>query len=713
MASNSSSRKTMKAKRVLPSVPPESPRLKSVHFNSETIETSIGGTQSVGKIKQDVLLHFGTPISAPSKTGISSQTTSQTRTFQPNHNHSVKENKNVQNPAGSTAAGAIPQPELVSDSEETSKNSKTSKENRKTNSEADSASSSTTSSVSVAAMSSNYETTVSINNARSKGASNSLSVKNTAFDQIRKNVTPSTKKVNKVNQLDMSKVISDSSEIKVTPLNLSNDELCSTESESEEKQVKESIGYDSRSSRSSNTASLSALETENVEEDKSCTSSQQIRRTTMDRIEAVCQNPFRTPDRRQARRHTLESKVFSTPDCYHDVTLGTPRRLLPSIQDDSVDDGIDDPDESSTCSIMVAVRVRPFVQRELSDANTHCVVSMKGNETTITSDNGAVHRFAYDFSFWSHDDKSDDFCSQEDVYKRLAQPLLGKAFEGYNTCLFAYGQTGSGKSYCIMGHDPETGIIPRFCEELFLKADMLASKKQVKVNVEISFFEIYNEKIHDLLAANKDKGQKKATLKVREHPVLGPYVEALSTYVVNSFEDVEVWITLGNKNRATAATGMNDKSSRSHSVFSIVLTQTKTETVEGQGHDHSVNSKINLVDLAGSERQSQANTSGDRLREGANINKSLLTLGKVISLLAERSNLNKKRKVFIPYRDSVLTWLLKESLGGNSKTVMIATISPSNQHLEETLSTLRYAHQARSIVNRVHINEDPKAKIIR
>ncbi|KAK3605864.1 hypothetical protein CHS0354_017768 [Potamilus streckersoni] len=159
---------------------------------------------------------------------------------------------------------------------------------------------------------------------------------------------------------------------------------------------------------------------------------------------------------------------------------------------------------------------------------------------------------------------------------------------------------------------------------------------------------------------------------------------------------------------------MNDKSSRSHSVFTIVLAQTKTEMWEGHEHDHSITSKINLVDLAGSERQSQAMTSGERLREGANINKSLLTLGKVISLLSEQSAQNgKKKKTYIPYRDSVLTWLLKESLGGNSKTTMIATISPANSHIEETLSTLRYAKQARSIVNVARVNEDPKAKLIR
>nr|XP_034300565.1 kinesin-like protein KIF14 [Crassostrea gigas] len=382
--------------------------------------------------------------------------------------------------------------------------------------------------------------------------------------------------------------------------------------------------------------------------------------------------------------------------------------------------------EEDSSSVMVAVRVRPYSTRELSDANVRCVVSMDGNETVVRSlDSGHHYRFNFDFSFWSFDSTHRDFAGQEQVYRQLAQPLLVKAFEGYNTCLFAYGQTGSGKSYSIMGHGSEVGIIPRFCEELFSRAyhdqEVTRDSEMVKINVEISFFEIYNEKIHDLLASSKEKGGKKPTLKVREHPVLGPYVEGLSTYVVNSFEDVEGWITLGNKNRATAATGMNDKSSRSHSVFTLVLTQTRdlmceteTEEIEGIQHDHSITSKINLVDLAGSERQSQAQTSGERLREGANINKSLLTLGKVISSLSEQSIMGaKKKKSFIPYRDSVLTWLLKESLGGNSKTAMIATISPSHHHIEETLSTLRYAKQARAIVNLARVNEDPKARMIR
>ncbi|XP_065829379.1 kinesin-like protein KIF14 [Oscarella lobularis] len=357
-------------------------------------------------------------------------------------------------------------------------------------------------------------------------------------------------------------------------------------------------------------------------------------------------------------------------------------------------------------SVIVAVRVRPFSQRETIDENT-CCIDMRGQqETLITSSSGQKHEFVYDYSFWSVDDVNHHCVDQEEVYTQLGCPLLDRSFEGYNTCLFAYGQTGSGKSYTIMGEGEAVGVIPRFSEELFYRIDALANE-ETTFKVEISFYEIYNEKIHDLLSSSSKK-KKKTTLRVREHPVLGPYVEDLNQYVVTSNEGIQRWIEVGTRVRATAATGMNDKSSRSHSVFTIRLTQ--TQIFEGQ--ECTRVSKINLIDLAGSERSSKARTSGERLREGASINRSLHTLGKVISLLSERST-GKKRKVFIPYRDSSLTWLLKESLGGNSKTAMIATISPSLEHYEESLSTLRYAQQARNIVNVAKINEDASARLIR
>ncbi|XP_016285513.2 kinesin-like protein KIF14 [Monodelphis domestica] len=359
--------------------------------------------------------------------------------------------------------------------------------------------------------------------------------------------------------------------------------------------------------------------------------------------------------------------------------------------------------------VTVAVRVRPFSSREKTEKASQ-VVFMNGQETTVQyPDMKQIYNFIYDFSFWSFDKSHSNYASQMTVYETLAVPLLESAFEGYNTCLFAYGQTGSGKSYTMMGFGEEVGIIPRFCKDLF---SQVAKKEtqEVSYHLEMSFFEIYNEKIHDLLVCKGENGQKKQPLRVREHPVSGPYVEALSVNVVSSYSDIQSWLELGNKQRATAATGMNDKSSRSHSVFTLVMTQTKTEFVEEEEHDHRIISRINLIDLAGSERCSATQTSGERLKEGVSINKSLLTLGKVISALSEQAS---RKRIFIPYRESVLTWLLKESLGGNSKTAMIATVSPAASNIEETLSTLRYAKQARLIINIAKVNEDVNAKLIR
>ncbi|GCB74803.1 hypothetical protein scyTo_0003896 [Scyliorhinus torazame] len=360
-------------------------------------------------------------------------------------------------------------------------------------------------------------------------------------------------------------------------------------------------------------------------------------------------------------------------------------------------------------AVTVAIRVRPFSNKEKIE-HSQQVVFMKGQDTIVQHpETNHTYSFVYDFSFWSFDELHPEFSNQETVYKKIGFPLLEKAFEGYNTCLFAYGQTGSGKSYTMMGFSDE-GIIPRFCEQLFAKVAK-PEMQQVTCHIEMSYFEVYNEKIHDLLVGGNGKMQVKQSLRVREHPVFGPYVADLSLNVVTSYADIQGWLELGNKQRATAATGMNEKSSRSHSVITLVITQTKAEFVEEEEHEHCVTSKVNLVDLAGSERCFTAQTSGDRLKEGVSINKSLFTLGKVISALSEYSQA--KKKVFIPYRESVLTWLLKDSLGGNSKTAMIATISPSASNVEETLSTLRYAKQARQIINIAKVNEDSSAKLIR
>ncbi|XP_067846718.1 kinesin-like protein KIF14 [Heptranchias perlo] len=388
------------------------------------------------------------------------------------------------------------------------------------------------------------------------------------------------------------------------------------------------------------------------------------------------------------------------------LTRGTLRQAEISTQNPCTGNEFLNGEDSA---VTVAVRLRPFNKREKNE-NAQEVVFMKGQDTIVQHpETNHVYSFVYDFSFWSFDELHPEFSSQETVYKKIGFPLLEKAFEGYNTCLFAYGQTGSGKSYTMMGFS-EKGIVPRFCEQLFARVAK-PEMQQITYHIEMSYFEVYNEKIHDLLVGGNGKMQVKQSLRVREHPVFGPYVADLSSNVVTSYVDVQGWLELGNKQRATAATGMNEKSSRSHSVFTLVMTQTKTEFVEEEEHEHCVTSRVNLVDLAGSERCFTAQTSGDRLKEGVSINKSLFTLGKVISALSEHSQA--KKKVFIPYRESVLTWLLKDSLGGNSKTAMIATISPSASNVEETLSTLRYAKQARQIINIAKVNEDSSAKLIR
>ncbi|XP_034035899.1 kinesin-like protein KIF14 [Thalassophryne amazonica] len=361
-------------------------------------------------------------------------------------------------------------------------------------------------------------------------------------------------------------------------------------------------------------------------------------------------------------------------------------------------------------AVTVAVRVRPFDVREKAEKALQ-VVFMNGQETVVQHPHSKQsHSFVYDFSYCSVDENEHTFASQQTVYETLAKPLLLRAFEGFNTCLFAYGQTGSGKSYTMMGFGEQAGVIPRFCQELFSRLASMENQ-EIICHVEMSYFEVYNEKIHDLLVTRDEPNQRRMPLRVREHPVHGPYVADLSSNIVSSYRDIQGWLELGNKQRATAATGMNDKSSRSHSVFTLIMTQTKTEFVEEEEHDHSITSRINLVDLAGSERCNISQTSGDRLREGASINKSLLTLGKVISALSEQALT--RTKVFIPYRESVLTWLLRESLGGNSKTAMIATLSPADSSVEESLSTLRYAQQARMIINVAKVNEDTSAKLIR
>ncbi|XP_057685763.1 kinesin-like protein KIF1B isoform X27 [Corythoichthys intestinalis] len=370
----------------------------------------------------------------------------------------------------------------------------------------------------------------------------------------------------------------------------------------------------------------------------------------------------------------------------------------------------------SGASVKVAVRVRPFNSRETSK-DSKCIIQMQGNTTTILNPKAPkepAKTFSFDYSYWSHTTPEDPcFAAQNQVYNDIGKEMLQHAFEGYNVCIFAYGQTGAGKSYTMMGKQEEgqEGIIPMLCEDLFEKINEDNNKEELSYSVEVSYMEIYCERVRDLLNP-KNKGN----LRVREHPLLGPYVEDLSKLAVTSYTDIADLMDAGNKARTVAATNMNETSSRSHAVFTIVFTQKKHDSETDLSTEKV--SKISLVDLAGSERADSTGAKGTRLKEGANINKSLTTLGKVISALAEVDNCTskskkKKKSDFIPYRDSVLTWLLRENLGGNSRTAMVAALSPADINYDETLSTLRYADRAKNIKCNAVINEDPNNKLVR
>ncbi|XP_030663818.1 kinesin-like protein KIF1C [Nomascus leucogenys] len=360
-------------------------------------------------------------------------------------------------------------------------------------------------------------------------------------------------------------------------------------------------------------------------------------------------------------------------------------------------------------SVKVAVRVRPLNARETSQ-DAKCVVSMQGNTTSIINpkqSKDSPKSFTFDYSYWSHTSVEDpQFASQQQVCRDIGEEMLLHAFEGYDVCDFAYGQTGAGKSYTMMGRQEpgQQGIVPQLCEDLFPRVSENQSA-QLSYSVEVSYMEICCERVRDLLNL-KSRG----SLRVREHPILGPYVQDLSRLVVTSYTDIADLVDCGNKARTVAATNMNETSSRSHAVFTIVFTEHCHDQLTGL--DSEKVSQISLVDLAGSER---ADSSGARvmcLKEGANINKSLTTLGKVISALADMQS-KKRKSDFIPYRDSVLTWLLKENLGGWELTAMMAALSPADINYKETLSTLRYADCTKQIRCNAIINEDPNDRLIR
>jgi hypothetical protein len=379
-------------------------------------------------------------------------------------------------------------------------------------------------------------------------------------------------------------------------------------------------------------------------------------------------------------------------------------------------------------AITVAIRVRPInVYQTLAGLSAEKTAPMAtllptisiraGSKNTLTigdpTNVSKLHTFSFDHVFNSMTPESTmSGGDQFTLFQELGMSVLQHTMQGYNTCLFAYGQTGSGKTYTISGfedasmdvlnEEERVGLLPRLCEALC--TEILAVQTETRIyRVEMSYYEIYNEKVRCLLDPDPN-----ITYRVREHPVTGPFVVDLKTVEINSFEDMMRCIRRAQKNRQTANTNMNATSSRSHSVCCLTISSTAFDTSTGEVCETV--SKMNIVDLAGSERCSAAGTVGQRLVEGSNINRSLLTLGNVIEALAGASEGGAAK--FVPYRESTLTWLLKEALGGNSRTVMLACVSPNIRNYEESLNTLKYADRAKQIKNLAAINVDSRKQLV-
>ncbi|XP_036989005.1 chromosome-associated kinesin KIF4A isoform X3 [Artibeus jamaicensis] len=339
--------------------------------------------------------------------------------------------------------------------------------------------------------------------------------------------------------------------------------------------------------------------------------------------------------------------------------------------------------------VKVALRCRPLVPKEISEGCQMCLSFVPGEPQVVV---GNDKSFTYDFVF-------DPSTEQEEVFNTAVAPLIKGIFKGYNATVLAYGQTGSGKTYSMGGaytaeqeNEPTVGVIPRVIQMLFKEID---KKSDFEFTLKVSYLEIYNEEILDLLCPPREKASQ---INIREDPKEGIKIVGLTEKTVLVALDTVSCLEQGNNCRTVASTAMNSQSSRSHAIFTISIEQRKKND-----KNSSFRSKLHLVDLAGSERQKKTKAEGDRLKEGININRGLLCLGNVISALGDD-----KKGGFVPYRDSKLTRLLQDSLGGNSHTLMIACVSPADSNLEETLNTLRYADRARKIKNKPVVNIDPQ-----
>uniref|UniRef100_A0A4W6DKY5 Kinesin-like protein n=1 Tax=Lates calcarifer TaxID=8187 RepID=A0A4W6DKY5_LATCA len=352
-------------------------------------------------------------------------------------------------------------------------------------------------------------------------------------------------------------------------------------------------------------------------------------------------------------------------------------------------------------SVKVVVRCRPLNRKEESNGPAGGIVQMdlRLGQVILRNPRASASEPQKTFTF---DAVYDASSKQRDLYDESVRPLIDSALAGFNGTIFAYGQTGTGKTYTMQGVwlDPEKrGVIPNAFDHIFTHISRSQSDKQYLVRA--SYLEIYREEVRDLLDPNHGTAR---ALELRESPDTGVYVRDLTSCVCKSIKEIEEVMNVGNQARAVGATDMNEHSSRSHALFLITV---ECSQPGPDGRKHIRVGRLNLVDLAGSERQAKTGVQGDRLKEAAKINLSLSALGNVISALADG------RSGHVPYRDSKLTRLLQDSLGGNAKTVMVATLGPAPQHYEETLTTLRYANRAKNIQNQPRVNEDPKDALLR
>ncbi|CAN0168212.1 unnamed protein product [Scytosiphon promiscuus] len=360
---------------------------------------------------------------------------------------------------------------------------------------------------------------------------------------------------------------------------------------------------------------------------------------------------------------------------------------------------------AEAAKVRVGVRVRPLLPREVAQDAPQVISHPSEKQVLVDNGNGnaSPHLFTYDHVFPVH-------ASQRDLYASTAAQMLQPFLDGYNVTILAYGQTGSGKTYTMGSEcgttdkydDERRGLIPRFLYDMFMNLNADVAHRLEATTV-ASFLEIYGEDVHDLLSDAHAPGTKRAVLAVLEDKN-GVFVNGLSQVPVLGWEAALDVLSQGVLNRTTASTLMNTVSSRSHAVFTITLTQTLKDEADPEGDPQTVTSKLTFVDLAGSERLGRTGAEGQRKREGIQINQGLLALGNVVNALGD--DRPEKKATHVPYRQSKLTRLLQDALGGNSQTLFIACVSPAGDSINETVAALHYANRARNIKNRVIKNTD-------